>query len=64
MVLVYWKIIKKIRNTQIEINLEFKVISRLKTDGDEVSNNYGIIQTRDTKETLPNQKLFMEFFHD
>ncbi|CAD8112241.1 unnamed protein product [Paramecium sonneborni] len=60
--LVYWKIIKKIRNTQIQINLELKVLERVKTEAEEPVNLHGVIQTKDTKETLPNQNLFMEFF--
>ncbi|CAD8120276.1 unnamed protein product [Paramecium sonneborni] len=62
--LVYWKIIKKIRNTQIQINLEVKVLDRVKTEAEEAINSHGVIQTKDTKETLPNQNLFMEFFSE
>ncbi|CAD8205015.1 unnamed protein product [Paramecium pentaurelia] len=62
--LVYWKIIKKIRNTQMQINLELKVLDRVKTEAEDTVNLHGIIQTKDTKETLPNQNLFMEFFSE
>nr|CAR82067.1 TPA: calcium release channel IV1b [Paramecium tetraurelia] len=62
--LVYWKIIKKIRNTQMQINLEVKVLDRVKSEAEEAINHHGVIQTKDTKETLPNQNLFMEFFSE
>jgi inositol 1,4,5-triphosphate receptor type 3 len=41
-----------------------KVLDRVKTEAEEGINLHGIIQTKDTKETLPNQNLFMEYFSE
>jgi inositol 1,4,5-triphosphate receptor type 3 len=44
--------------------LEVKVLDKVKTEAEEALNLHGIIETKDARETLPNENLFMEYFSE
>lgn len=60
----YWKIIKKMKNTELEINYQIKELKKQKNAENQESNNYGLVATKETYETVNTGENLMDLYED